>query len=271
MLKNFRKNDIKLSPQAVTIFQWVTTGVILLCFIAVMASIYWSILPPRKDFYNELWAPVHLLMRGQSPYDTASLNTDLPAAWLPMSIGFFAPLGLMGEEPAQRLWLVFNLVELAVILVFFRSEGRSIAGFIFAAIMVFGFPSSAHHIILGQFSLTTTLCILFGSYFTFKERKWVGAFFLALGLSKIHLMTIPMLGLGFFYYQKSGLKDMFAFWGRVAAASLVLCIPLFIAYPGWIPDAITSMLSNEPWTFPTIQKYLVFNFGLVGMGIWLFL
>lgn len=268
MLKNLRKKDIQLSPQAILMIQRVITAVILLCFIAGIALIYWNLLPPRKDFYNELWGPVYLLMRGQSPYNTASLDTELPAAWLPMSIGFFAPLGLMGEEPAQRFWFIFNLLELAVILAFFRSESKSIAGFIVAATMVFGFPSSFHHLVLGQFSLTTTLCILFGAYFIFKGRDWFGAFFLALGLSKIHLMTLPMLGFSIYYFQRSDIKGMFSFWGRVALASIVLCLPLFIAYPNWIPDAVKSMLSNEPWAFPTIQKYLVFNLGNTGLGIW---
>ncbi|MDP2778460.1 MAG: hypothetical protein Q8O48_12540, partial [Anaerolineales bacterium] len=34
--------------------------------------------------------------------------------------------------------------------------------------------------------------------------------------------------------------------------SLALCIPLFIAYPNWIPDAILSMTQNPPWLYPSL-------------------
>jgi hypothetical protein len=61
------------------------------------------IVQPRKDFYNELWGPAHLLVRGESPYDTSSLNADLPAVWPPMAIGVFAPLGWLSEKTASRL------------------------------------------------------------------------------------------------------------------------------------------------------------------------
>ena len=53
MLKELRKKDIKLSPQAVENIQYITTGMILLFFIAGVAAIYWNLLPPRKDLYNE--------------------------------------------------------------------------------------------------------------------------------------------------------------------------------------------------------------------------
>jgi hypothetical protein len=268
MLQELRKKDIKLSPQAVEIIQQALTFMVLFCFIVGIALVYWQLLPPRKDLYNELWGPAYLLVRGLSPYDTASLNPVLPAAWLPMSIGFFAPIGWLSENGALAFWFVFSLVELALIIYLVRGRDRSIGNLIVISVMSFGFPSAIHHLILGQFSMTTTLCVIGGVYLILKERHWMGAFLLALGLSKIHLMTLPMIGLSILYYQRSSILGMLKFWGRVFVACLTLCLPLFIAYPNWIPDAIKSMTSNAPWAFPTLQKYLVFNFGSVGMVIW---
>lgn len=268
MLQELRKKDIKLSPQAVEIIHYIMTGMILLFFVVGVAAIYWNLLPPRKDLYNELWGPAYLLVQGKSPYNTAALNPVLPAAWLPMSIGFFAPLGWLSEENALSFWFLFSLVELALIIYLVQGRDRSIGNLIVISIMSFGFPSVFHHLILGQFSMTTTLCIIGGVHLILKERHWMGAFLLALGLSKIHLMTLPMIGLSILYYQRSSTLGMLKFWGRVFVACLTLCLPLFIAYPNWIPDAIKSMTSNAPWAFPTLQKYLVFNFGSVGMVIW---
>ena len=268
MLQELRKKDIKLSPKAIETFQHVMAGIILSAFVAGVAAIYWNLLPPRKDLYNELWGPVYLLIQGKSPYDTASLNPVLPAAWLPMSIGFFAPLGWLSEEVALRSWFLFSLVEMTLVILLVRQSNRSVANLFLVSIFAFGFPSTIYHLLLGQFSITTTLSVVMALFLILKEKHWLGAFLLALGLSKLHLMTLPMLGLSLFYFHRSGIKSVFAFWGRVFAACLVLCLPLFIAYPNWIPDAIQSMTSNAPWAFPTLQKFFVYTFGSFGMVLW---
>ncbi|MCL4269012.1 MAG: DUF2029 domain-containing protein [Anaerolineales bacterium] len=268
MLRELRNRDIKLSPKALDIFHHVMAGMILLFFVIAIAATYWDILPPRKDLYNELWGPTYLLMQGKSPYNTSSLNPILPAAWLPMSIGFFAPLGWLSEEVALRFWFLFSLVEMALVVFLIRRGDKSIINLFLLSIFAFSFPSTIYHLLLGQFSITTTLCVVTAVYLILKESHWLAAFLLALGLSKLHLMTLPMLGLSILYYQRSGIKSMFVFWERVFVACLVLCTPLFIAYPNWIPDAIQSMTSNAPWAFPNLQKFLIYTFGSVGMIIW---
>jgi hypothetical protein len=268
MLRELRKKDIKLSPRAVEILQRLLAGLILLVFAAGVAAVYWNLLPERKDFYNELWGPAYLLTRGQSPYDTASLDPVLPAAWLPMSIGFFFPLGWLKEGDALLFWFLFSLFELALIALLVRRENKSAPDLVVVSIFAFGFPPTIYHLLLGQFSITTVLCVVAGVFSILKNRHWLGAFLLALGLSKLHLTTLPLLGLSMYYYQRERFKGMAAFWGRVASAAFVLCLPLFIAYPNWIPDAVESMTSNAPWAFPTLQNFLVYNFGSSGMALW---
>ncbi|GAB4572829.1 MAG: hypothetical protein Fur0017_25340 [Anaerolineales bacterium] len=268
MLKELRQKDIKLLPRTVEMIQHVITVMILLLFVAGIAVVYWGLLPPRKDLYNELWGPAYLLVQGMSPYNTSSLDPVLPAAWLPMSIGFFFPLGWLTETTALHFWFLFSLIELALVVLLVRRSDKSITGLFAAAAFAFAFPSTIYHLLLGQFSITTTLCAVCGTYLILKDRHWLGAFFLALGLSKIHLMTLPMLGLSLYYFQQGGAKNMAAFWLRVAAACFVLTLPLFIAHPNWIPDAIKSMTSNAPWAFPTLQKFLLYTFGSFGMVLW---
>lgn len=268
MLNELRKKDIKLSPAAAETLQRILAGMVMSIFIGAVAAVYWKLLPGRKDFYNELWGPAYLLVRGGSPYDTSSLDPVLPAAWLPMSIGFFFPLGWLKEEDALLFWFLFSLCELALIVLLVRGQNRSVLDLIVVSAFSFGFPSTIYHLLLGQFSITTALCVAAGVYSILKDRHWRGAFLLALGLSKVHLMTLPMLGLSIHYFQRGGFKETAAFWGRVLLAALVLCLPLFIAHPNWIPDAIQSMTSNAPWAFPTLQKYLVYTFGSWGMTLW---
>ena len=52
---------------------------------------------------------------------------------------------------------------------------------------------------------------------------------------------------------------------------LVLCIPLFVAYPNWIPDAIISMGKNPPWSYPSL--YILFErfLGAWGHVLWGFM
>lgn len=268
MLRELRKKDIKLSPASVETFQLIMKILILLVFVMGVTAVYLKLLPPRKDLYNELWGPAYLLVHGQSPYNTASLNPILPAAWLPMSIGFFAPLGWLSEESALVFWFLFSLIEMAMVIFLVSQDHKSAINIFIVSLFAFGFPSTIYHLLLGQFSITTTLCVVIAVYLIYKEKHWLAAFLLALGLSKIHLMTLTILGLSIFYYQQDGLKNMFLFWYRVGIASLILSLPLFIAYPDWIPDAIASMTSNAPWAFPTLQKFFIYTFGSVGIVLW---
>lgn len=45
------------------------------------------------DFRHNLWAPTHLLLRGESPYLIKTLFPNKHAVWLPMAVGLFFPLG----------------------------------------------------------------------------------------------------------------------------------------------------------------------------------
>lgn len=234
------------------------TSVLLLVLIAsVVGFLFWRLMLPRMDFYNELWGPAFLLVRGQSPYDTSSLNTGLPAAWLPMAIGFFFPLGWIPEETALQVWYIFNLLEIALIVYLAQGERLALQNTVALALMCFFFPLTFNHINLGQFSITTTFCWVVAVYFWEKNQRWASAFLIALALTKPHLGFLALPGLAYRDYRQSGLRVVFSFWVKILFACLLMCVPLFAAYPNWIPDAITSMSSNPPWSYPSL--YILFE------------
>jgi len=248
---------MQASPEQKKLFHTLTSIFILALIATVAGFLFWRLMLPRMDFYNELWGPASLLVRGQSPYDTSSLNPVLPAAWLPMAIGFFFPLGWIPEETALQVWYVFNILAIALIVYFAQGEKRALYNTAPLALACFFFPLTFNHINLGQFSITTALCWVFAVYFLEKDRRWVAAFLIALALTKPHLGFLALLGLAYSDYRHNGLRAVFSFWAKVLAACLLMCVPLFVAYPNWIPDAIVSMGSNPPWSYPSL--YILFE------------
>jgi hypothetical protein len=244
-------------------------SLIMLSFIAVVIGhLFWNLMLPRKDFYNELWGPAHLLVQGRSPYNTSSLDPVLPAAWLPMAIGFFFPLGWLSEKLALQVWYAFNIFEICLIVFLAQRENRNLYNTVAMALMFFFFPLTLNHFNYGQFSITVGLCWILAAYFLEKDRHWVAATCIALALSKPHLGFLALLGLTYHEYLRSGLRAIFSFWARICVMSFILCVPLFVAYPNWIPDAIVSMGKNPAWSYPSL--YILFErfFGAYGHILW---
>ena len=250
------------------IFHAYASVFVLILIAAVVGYLFWNLMLPRMDFYNELWGPAYLLVRGQSPYDTASLNPNLPAAWLPMAVGFFFPLGWLSEGLALQVWYIFNLLEICLIVYLAQGKNRNLYNTIALALICFFFPLTLNHINIGQLSITVALGWILAVYFFEKDRHWMSALCIALALSKPHLGFLAILGLSYHDYQNGGLRTMYSSWARIFAMCLILCIPLFVAYPNWIPDAIISMGENPPWSYPSL--YILFErfFGVWGYVIW---
>lgn len=223
----------------------------------------------RVDFYNELWGPAHLLMRGQSPYNTSSLQAELPAVWLPMSIGFFSFLGLFSEQVALRIWFFLSLVQLSLMVWWVMGSAHSVFVTPLVAVLAYFFPPTINHFMLGQFSITVLFCLLAAAYFAEKDCSWLAALFLALGLSKPQLGILAVIGLSIFYFHRSGFKRLILFGSQVILACMLLCLPLFIAYSKWIPDWIESTRSNRyAWLHPSLLAEFQRIMGSWGVVIW---
>lgn len=243
--------------------------VFILVLVAVsIAGLYWRLMIPRKDFYNELWAPAYLLVRGHSPYNTAELNPTLPAAWLPMAIGLFFPIGWLPETVALQVWFIFTIVEVCAIIFLMQEGNPNIYNTFALSLLCFFFPPVLNHINLGQFTITITLCWLFAIYAYEKERRWLSAFFIAVCLAKPHLGILPLIVLSSTDYARGGFMKVIFQWMRILAMCILLCIPLFVAYPNWIPDALESMSRNPIWLYPSLYILFERNFGVTGYFLW---
>jgi hypothetical protein len=259
-----KRGNENIIPKAET-FHFFAAVLMLLLIAVIAGNIYKGFMLPRKDFYNELWAPTYLLVRGQSPYDTASLNPVLPAAWLPMAIGFFFPLGWLSEISAMQVWYVFTILAICLIVYLTQHDRLNVYHVVVTALFCFFFPLTLNHINLGQFSITAVLCWLIAVRFWDDARfKWLSALLTAVALSKPHLGTLVMLGLLYHDYAHGGARRVISSVVWVAVMCLVLCLPLFIAYPNWIPDMLTSMMSNPPWMYPSL--YILFGRYLSSWG-----
>jgi hypothetical protein len=232
----------------------------VLTLVLVMTIIffsYHSIIQPRKDFYNNLWAPAHLLIRGESPYDTASLAPDLPAVWMPMAVGMFVPLGLLPPETASSLWFLLNAAGLIALVLLSMPKPLSIgalaAGILFAAL----FPPFLQHAMLGQISILSALFLMTAAKFAEKRWDWAAACFLAAGLSKPQIGFLIMLGIGLCYFQQGGLRLTVRFGLKTLTAITIMCLPLFASQPDWYFDWLASLQSNRvAWMHPSILYQL---------------
>jgi len=265
-----KRKSKKITPEQLAVFHIYASIFAIALMGMLFAKLFWNLVQPRMDFYNELWAPVYLLVHGQSPYNTISLNTNLPAAWFPMAIGFFFPLGWLSENTAQQGWFIFCIIELGVMIYITQGSKRTLYSTVIITLLSLFFPATLYHFYIGQISLTVTLSLMLAVYLAQKDRHWLSAFFVALAVSKPHLALLAVLGLSFFYYQNGKLKGMFLFWGRVLVTSMALCIPLFIAYPNWIPDAFHAMTQNPIWSYPSLFVLFERYFGSRGYLFWIF-
>jgi hypothetical protein len=258
----------KITPFQVRAFHKYASMFALALIAFVVIFLFWHLMMPRMDFYNELWAPAYLLIQGKSPYNTASLNPVLPAAWFPMAIGFFFPLGWLAEERALQVWYVFNIFEVALIVYLAQGKNKNLYNTMLLALICFFFPFTLNHINIGQISITVTFGWVLAVYFLKKDQHWLSALFIALALSKPHLGMLIMLGISYHVYLRSGLRAMFSLWLKIGIMCLFLVIPLFVADPHWVADAILSMKKNPPWVYPSL--YILFErfFAAWGRALW---
>jgi len=266
MLQELRKRDVKLGRQTINRLHFYGSIFLVLIIALFIGRVYISLLEPRKDFFNELWAPAYLLVHGQSPYDTSMFNPISPAAWLPMSIGFFYWLGWLEDTIALRAWFIASLFQLGFMVFLVQGKHRPLHVSLISGLFVFSFPPALYHLILGQFSLITTTCLILALHSVTKQRHWLTAFLLALALSKPQLCTVFIFGLSIYYFKQARWRGLLSFWARVLSMIVVLCLPLFIAHLNWIPDAVASMRANPYWLYPSL--FIVFKINLGVLGVW---
>ena len=264
----FKLGNKKLNQAQLGAFHKYSSILVLGLITIFITYLFWRLMMPRMDFYNELWGPAYLLVQGKSPYDTASLNPVLPAVWFPMAIGFFFPLGWFSENFALQVWFIVNIIEICVVVYFVQGNKQTLYNTVTLALLCFFFPFVLNHFNLGQFSITVMLCLMLSAYFSDNQRNWLAACFLALALSKPQLGIIAVFGLSVFYFQRNGFRGVFYFGLQTFLMALLMSLPLFISYPAWIPDWFRSMQANYTWLHPSLFSILRQSMGVWGTFIW---
>jgi len=222
------------------------------------------------DFRNNLWAPAHLLVSGQSPYVITGMFPDSNAVWFPMAIGAFFPLGWLNLTQASMFWLLATVA--AAIILIFLSAGESRPKFLLLAIslmMIFIQPRVYAHLKLGQVTIFATLLFLLAAY-ALKDRKffWT-AVLLSVALSKPQLGVFVVPGIFLSVYRWRGKKGTLFLGGYFVLMLGLLSLPLFLAYPSWWEGFIWALNRNHAWLQPTIYSLLPRFWGKwEGLAVW---
>jgi hypothetical protein len=168
-----------------------------------------------------------------------------------MAIGFFFPLGLLKADVATQVWLILNIIQLCVIIYVVLGREATVYDTGISAILCFFFPPLLHHFALGQISITVVLCLVLAVEFLVKDYQWNVAFLIALAFSKPQLAVFPALGLFYdcYLYKR---QTMISLLTKILLMLVLLCVPLFVAFPNWIPDAIKSVSELPAWPHPSL-------------------
>jgi hypothetical protein len=242
------KLESKLSPRAnlliCTLIAAIAAALIALTFRELPAT--------RRDFYDNIWAPANLLLHGQNPYSSAGIKTGLPTLWLPMALGVLLPLGMLDAEAAARIWFIISVIEVALIVLLGQGEARKPINTVIAALILYLFPATIQHFVLGQFALTAALCLMLAARLAGRGRDWEAAFLLALASSKPQLAFLAGIGLLYFYWRRSGLRGSALFGGRFALCTLVLTLPMLASPAPWFSAWWENMRNNPAWLHPSL-------------------
>ncbi len=246
---------------------WLRIGLLAL-MTCLAAAVFWNLGSGRRDFYNELWAPAHLLVQGKNAYDTSSLGTELPPLWLPPALGVFTPLGWLPEEAAGRVWLLLSLAALALTVSLSLRRESSFSSLLLAALLAFFFPPVVNHLALGQFSILASLCCLLAARCAVQSRPWPEAFLLSLALGKPQLAFLAAAGLGFYHFRQEGLPGAARFGLRVGVAALMLSLPVILLSRGWLASLAAGFAVNPAWPHPSLFTFIQVLAGAWAWALW---
>ena len=219
------------------------------------------------------WSATRLILEGGNPYDGAALyevekglGWPEERPWLVMNppwLGIvLAPLGLLPFREAAFLWLLGNILVMALATYFLwqvfavEANGR----FLWAAMAAaFLFPQTLSAIFSGQVSPLVLLGIS-GTLF-FIERKrgfWAGAM-LVLTTVKPQLICLLLPAILLWSVRQKRWEVMIGF----SAALLALLFPLQLLFPNWLPVYLAFIMGSPPldWFTPTIGGAISYSHG----------
>lgn len=224
------------------------------------------------DFRNNLWGPTYLLTHNQSPYRVDTLFDLGNAVWMPMAVGLFFPLGFLPLQQASNLWFVGNLIWFLLI-VWISSGSRRPSVFLLATAILLSllFPPMVTHLWSGQISILITLLFMIIAIWDDEMPVILLAALMAVGLSKPQLAILVLPGFLIYRIKKHGFQKTIQLGLYLVCCSLVLTLPLFLAYPNWFPDFIAEIQQNPSWAHPSSLHFLGNALPNVGGILWIVL
>jgi hypothetical protein len=231
------------------------------------------------DFANNLWGPAYYLVHGWSPYRAQEMLQANQPVWFPPAIGLFFPLGWLDLQLAANLWFLANLA-LVVLLLYGYREGSSLP--LAAALLTILFPPLLMHLWLGQYTLLAVALFFLSTRLVTGRRFLLAGLLIAPILAKPQLAVLALPGLWIAALRTGGRRGALLFPAAVAGGALLLTVPLWIAYPNWLPDMISAQQANPSWLQPTLYTVLgmlggpaglvaagLVAFGVLALNLWL--
>jgi hypothetical protein len=91
---------------------------------------------------------------------------------------------------------------------------------------------------------------------------------LAVALSKPQLGILVLPGLLIAHQREYGLRKTCFFGMGLGLSILLLMLPLFLVYPGWIDDFLIAQSENPVWLHPSLFRLLPMWLGEIGRVLW---
>ncbi len=228
----------------------------------VLALLLWfipsQIFPISWDFRNNLWGPAYLLVHQMSPYHIQDLFEISNAIWMPMLIGLLAPIGFLPLQWASNAWLIINLAALSLMVsILARPARKAMIAIPLVIVSLAVFPSSVTHFVLGQVSLVIGLFLVLLIKFRHQLNPVVIGLLLTLSFTKPQLILLFLPAYLIIFFREQGLAKSVRVWIFTVVWVVLLCLPLFILYPGWIPDFLTNLSGNNVWLYPSVFSFLI--------------
>jgi hypothetical protein len=224
------------------------------------------------DFRNNLWGPTYLLTHGQSPYRVDKLFELGNAVWMPMVVGLFFPLGFLTLQQASNLWFMFNLI--CILLIVWMSSGSRRPPMLLFAVAIFLsllFPPMISHLWLGQISIFVTLVFMGIAIWNDSMPLPLLGALMAASLPKPQLTIFVLPGFLIYRIKKYGVQKTIQLLASFVGCIVALTLPLFLAYPNWIPDFILELQKNPSWDHPSSLNFLRNAMPGFGTAIWIIL
>ncbi len=251
-------------------------SIVVIVGIVVLAVVLWltaDIGFTSWDFRNNLWAPAHLLWRGESAYDISGMFASSNAVWFPQIIVVFSLLGLLPLQLGTNAWLGMAVVLLAVLTWFLsqqaaQSRPKPLA-FGLLVLAVFLFPPTIRHLLLGQADLVLIAAMIAGTYALAKNRLVLSALLFAVALSKPQLCVIVLPSLvAWLVISQRQWRIAIKFLVVMGGFALLLTVPLWLGSPQWLEDFWSNLNGNPQWSQPVLFSQLYIKAGRSGLVLW---